>query len=100
MKTKLSAALALSALCVFSATVSYADDDSKKCLFVTQPVSVTQIEKNAQELGFKPYNEFFEKKIKLTDSCVYKIEVKDDAGQKWKMYFDPTTGKAIAKRPD
>jgi len=100
MKTKLPVILTLSALCLFSTTMSYADDDDRACVFSGNTVPMAQIEKNVQTLGFKLSKEFFEKDIKLTDGCVYKVKAKDNTGQKWKLYFDPTTGKLIARQAE
>jgi hypothetical protein len=99
MKSKWLVTGFLSAMLLFSASIAQADDDSA-CVFQGNIVSAEQILKTVKDMGFTPEKKYFEKNVKLKDECIYKVEAKDQAGQQWKLFFDPTTGKLIAKKSD
>lgn len=91
--------LMLGAFCLVSASMALADDDSS-CIFQGNIVSADQIIKTTQDMGYTPVKKYFKQNVKLKDECIYKIEATDQAGQRWKLFFDPTTGKLIAKKSD
>lgn len=97
MKTQI-LTLAFGAICLITTSVVLADGD--KCVFQGNILTPDQIEKNVQTLGLTIKKHFFEKDVKLSDDCVYKTEATDSAGQQWKLFFDPSTGKLIGKKPD
>ncbi len=94
---KLVCGLATTAL-LLSFNIAKADSDD--CVIQGTIVPTSQIEQAVKTLGYTPVKEYFESDVKLNDDCIYKVKAKDASGQKWKLYFNPTTGQLISKKMD
>lgn len=92
MKLRLAGIAVVGAFCISFSGLALADD---ACVLQGTAVPISQIEKSVQDSGYT-----VTKKIKLNDSCVYKVKVKDKTGKKSKLFFDPLTGKLIGKKSD